>query len=40
MLNTKKTICQSNRRGEAAYSGTVTAVNPKTIVVFILRLQR
>lgn len=38
--HTKKTICQSNHRSEAAYSGTVTAVNPKTIVVFILRLQR
>lgn len=36
-LYTKKTICQSNHRSEVAYSETVTAVNSKTIVVFILR---
>lgn len=34
MPNTKKTIRQSNNRGEILYSGSVTAVTPKTIVVF------
>lgn len=35
MLKTKKTIHQSNHRSEAAYSGTVTTVTHKTIVIFI-----
>lgn len=39
MLKTKKTIHQSNHRSEAAYSGTVTAVTHKTIVVFIPALD-
>lgn len=29
MLNTKKTICQSNHSNEVLYSGFVTAVTPK-----------
>lgn len=39
MLNTKKAICQNNYRSEVAYSGTVTAVTPKTTVVFIPALD-
>ena len=40
MLNTKKTIRSKIHRNEVAYSGSVTAVTNKTIMVFILRLQR
>lgn len=39
MPNTKKTIRQSNNRGETLYSGSVTAVTHKTIVVFIPALD-
>lgn len=39
MLNTKKTICQSNHRGEILYSGFVTVVTNKTIVVFVPALD-
>ena len=39
MLNTKKTTRQGNHRGETLYSGIVTAVTPKTIVVFIPALD-
>lgn len=35
MLNTKKTTHQSTHWNEVAYSGTVTAVTHKTIVIFI-----
>lgn len=39
MLNTEKTTCQSNHRGETLYSGTVTTATHKTIVVFIPALD-
>lgn len=39
MLNTKKTVRQSNHRGETLYSGFVTVVTHKTIVVFIPALD-
>lgn len=37
--NTKKTVHQNAHSNEAAYSGSVTAVTPKTIVVFIPALD-
>lgn len=39
MLNTKNTISQNIHGNEAAYSGTVTTVTHKTIVVFIPALD-
>lgn len=39
MLNTKKTTRQGNHRGETLYSGSVTAVTHKTIVVFMSALD-
>lgn len=39
MLNTKKTTRQSNHRGEILYSGFVTVVTHKTIVLFIPALD-
>lgn len=39
MFNPKITICQSNHGNETAYSSSVTAVTPKTIVVFIPALD-
>lgn len=39
MPDTKKSILQRNHRSETLYSGFVTAVTPKTIVVFILALD-
>lgn len=39
MFNTKKTVRQDIHGNEAAYSGTVTAVTHKTIVVFIPALD-
>lgn len=39
MPNTKKTIRQSNHRSETLYSGFVTVVTHKTIVVFIPALD-
>ena len=39
MLNTKETVHQSAHGSESLYSGFVTAVNHKTIVVFILALD-
>lgn len=37
MFNTKKTVRQDIHENEVAYSGTVTAVTHKTIVVFLRR---
>ena len=39
MFNTKKTVRQDIHENEAAYSGTVTTVTHKTIVVFIPSLM-
>lgn len=39
MFNTKKTVRQNIHGSEAAYSGTVTTVTHKTIVVFIPALD-
>lgn len=39
MLNTKKTTRKSNHGSESTYSGSVTAVTSKTIVVFIPALD-
>lgn len=39
MLNTKKTICQNNHSSEVLYSGFVTAVTPKAIMVFMSALD-
>lgn len=39
MLNTKKTTRKSNHGSESTYSGSVTAVTAKTIVVFISALD-
>jgi hypothetical protein len=39
MLNTEKTTRQSTRGSEVTYSGSVTAVTPKTTVVFIPALD-
>lgn len=39
MFNTKKTVRQDIHENEAAYSGTVTTVTHKTIVVFIPALD-
>lgn len=39
MFNTKKTVRQDIHENEVAYSGTVTAVTPKTIVVFMSALD-
>lgn len=39
MFNTKKTVRQDIHGNEAAYSGTVTTVTHKTIVVFIPALD-
>lgn len=39
MLNTKKTTRQSNHKGEILYSGFVTVVTHKTIVLFIPALD-
>lgn len=39
MFNTKKTIRRNVHGNEAAYSGTVTVVTHKTIVVFIPALD-
>jgi len=39
MLKTKKTTRQSTRGSEVTYSGSVTAVTPKTIVVFMSALD-
>ena len=39
MFNTKKTVRQNIHENEVAYSGTVTAVTHKTIVVFIPALD-
>ena len=39
MPDTKKSILQRNHRSETLYSGYVTAVTPKTIVVFIPALD-
>lgn len=39
MLNTKKSILQSNHRSKTLYSGFVTVVTHKTIVVFIPALD-
>ena len=39
MLNTKNTVSQDIHENEAAYSGTVTTVTHKTIVVFIPALD-
>lgn len=39
MLNTKNTVSQDIHENDAAYSGTVTTVTHKTIVVFIPALD-
>mgnify|MGYP006999392881 CR=1 FL=1 len=39
MFNTKKTVRQDIHENEVAYSGTITTVTPKTIVVFIPALD-
>jgi hypothetical protein len=39
VLNTKKTVHQNAHGSETLYSGSVTAVTPKTIVVFMSALD-
>lgn len=39
MFNTKKTVRQDIHENEATYSGTVTTITPKTIVVFLPALD-